>query len=57
MMLDHIVPKDKPIYYTSTANTEQPTLSNGSKSELSLEDRKIIFLINQYTASAAEIFA
>ncbi len=56
-MLDHIVPKDKVIYHTITPSTEYPTISKGTTSELSLYNRKMIFLINHYTASAAEIFA
>lgn len=56
-MLDHIVPQDAPIYHTVSNGIQTSFLSQWIDSTLSLEDKKIIFLINKSTASAAEIFA
>ncbi len=56
-MLDHIVPQDAPIYHTVSNGIQTSLLSQWIDSTLSLEDKKIIFLTNKYTASASEIFA
>jgi carboxyl-terminal processing protease len=56
-MLNHIVPKRKPIYYVVTDTNKKSILSQWSDSSTSLQNKKIIFLTNEYTASASEIFA
>lgn len=56
-ILNHIVPKRKPIYYVVSDNNKQSILSQWTQTNLSLYNKKIIFLINNYTASASEIFA
>jgi carboxyl-terminal processing protease len=56
-MLNHIVPKRRPIYYVVTDTNKKSILSQWSDNATSLQNKKIIFLTNEYTASAAEIFA
>lgn len=56
-MLDHIVPQDAPIYRTVSNGIETSLRSQWISPEYSLENKKIIFLTNKYTASASEIFA
>lgn len=56
-MLEHIVPQDAPIYRTVSNGIEKSLRSQWISPEYSLENKKIIFLTNKYTASASEIFA
>jgi carboxyl-terminal processing protease len=58
LMLNHFVPKNKPIYYVVTDDwTETKVLSEGADSGLFLQQKKIIFLTNNNSASASEILA
>jgi carboxyl-terminal processing protease len=56
-ILDHIVPKYSPIYNVIQDTTTTAFLSKWSSTASSLQDKKIIFVTNNYSASASEILA
>lgn len=57
MMLNHIVPRKKVIYYTTAKDKKTAIISKWVTKARSLTNKNITLLINNHSASASEIFA